>query len=51
MNKINKNKMKSRDFVHLAEITHGSGAGFHKGKKDQVSRFWLKEKQNKYSEN
>lgn len=25
---------KSRDLVHLGEITHGSGAGYHKTKKD-----------------
>jgi hypothetical protein len=25
---------KSRDLVHLGEITHGSGAGYHKSKKD-----------------
>lgn len=31
--KINPNKIKSRDLVHLQEITHGSGAGAHKNKK------------------
>ena len=25
---------KVRDYVHLGEITHGSGAGYHKSKKD-----------------
>ena len=32
--KINPNKIKSRDLVHLQEITHGSGAGYHSSKKD-----------------
>lgn len=31
---INPNKIKTRDFVHLQEITHGSGAGAHKSRKD-----------------
>ena len=32
--KINPNKIKSRDLVHLQEITHGSGTGYHSSKKD-----------------
>ena len=32
--KINPNAVKARDLVHLQEITHGSGAGAHKSRKD-----------------
>jgi hypothetical protein len=35
---INPNLIKSRDLVHLQEITHPSGAGFHKGKRDIQAR-------------
>lgn len=31
---LNPNAIKSRDLVHLQEITHGTGAGAHKSKKD-----------------
>jgi hypothetical protein len=30
---INPNLIKSRDLVHLQELTHGSGTGPHKSKK------------------
>ena len=43
--KIDKNKIKSRDYVTMREITHGSGCGFHKGKKDQLEREFKKQKQ------
>lgn len=29
---------KVRDYVHLAEITHGSGAGYHRSAKDYNRR-------------
>lgn len=31
---INPNKIKARDYVHLQEITHGTGAGAHRSKRD-----------------
>lgn len=47
---INPNLIKSRDLVHLQEITHGSGAGFHKGKKDILLRQQKKQKESRYSD-
>ena len=32
--KLNPNKVKSRDLVHLQEITNGTGVGGHKSAKD-----------------
>ena len=32
--KLNPNKVKSRDLVHLQEITNGTGVGGHKSLKD-----------------
>ena len=47
---INPNTVKSRDLVHLQEITHGSGCGAHKGKRDMLARMHRKEKQRGYTD-
>lgn len=43
--KINPNLIKSRDLVHLQEITHPSGSGYHKNKKDRQVRELRRERQ------
>jgi hypothetical protein len=41
---------KSRDLLHLQEITHGSGAGFHKGKKAHLARDEKRAKEKGYTD-
>jgi hypothetical protein len=36
--KLNPNEIKSRDLVHLQELTHGTGCGPHKSKRDTLKR-------------
>jgi hypothetical protein len=47
---INPNLIKSRDLVHLQEITYGTGCGAHSGKKDTLRKQEKKAKQKRYSE-
>lgn len=43
--KINPNLVKSRDLVHLQEITHPTGTGAHKSKKDKLKQVEKKTRQ------
>ena len=45
MLKVNPNLVKSRDLVHLQEITHPAGVGAHKSKKDKLQQVERKARQ------